>query len=206
MNARAILCFIISGVFLAFSGSGVFAGLEQSPNTWVKRSPLVDTPVSPRLGYEGACAWDNAHQVFIRYGGHNQGGGGAQYSEIWTFDPLTAKWTLKEPDTSPPGVCCAQQNVYDPVHERYVRFPAFSGSHGWQWFREIYLNNSTIWVYDLDTNLWQDLRPVPAPRVTGLRCASWDSDAQAIVIFGGEGNQEVDTNETCERTSLPQRR
>jgi fibronectin type 3 domain-containing protein len=177
-------------MFLALTGNAVFAGLEQSPNTWIKRSPLADTPVSPRLGYEGACVWDSAHRVFIRYGGHNQGGGGAQYSEMWTFDPFTAKWTLKEPDTSPPGVCCAQQNVFDPVHERYVRFPAFSGSHGWQWFREIYLNNSTIWVYDLDTNLWQDLRPVPAPKVTGLRCASWDSDAQVIVIFGGEGNQE----------------
>jgi fibronectin type 3 domain-containing protein len=190
MNKRAIVGFLIGIVVVAFSCNSVAAGLEQSPNTWVKRSPLADTPVSPRLGYEGACAWDNAHKVFIRYGGHNQGGGGAQYSEIWTFDPITAIWTLKEPDTSPPGVCCAQQNVYDPVHERYVRFPAFSGSHGWQWFREIYLNNSTIWVYDLDTNLWQELRPIPAPKVTGLRCASWDSDAQVIVIFGGEGNQE----------------
>lgn len=190
MNKKAILYLLIFSMFITLTGNAVFAGLKQSPNTWVKRSPLSDTPVSPRLGYEGACAWDNAHQVFVRYGGHNQGGGGAQYSEIWTFDPLTAKWTLKEPDKSPPGVCCAQQNVYDPVHERYVRFPAFSGNHGWQWFREIYLNNTTIWVYDLDTNLFQELRPVPAPRVTGLRCASWDSDAQVIVIFGGEGNQE----------------
>ncbi len=190
MNARAVIGFVISVMVLAFSFQAVAADLEQSSNTWVKRSPLANTPVSPRLGYEGACAWDNAHRVFIRYGGHNQGGGGAQYSEVWTFDPLTAVWTLKEPDTSPPGVCCAQQNVYDPVHERYVRFPAFSGSHGWQWFREIYLNNTTIWVYDLDTNLWQELRPVPAPKVTGLRCASWDSDAQVIVIFGGEGNRE----------------
>jgi fibronectin type 3 domain-containing protein len=190
MNARAIVVFLISVVVVIFSGRAVAAGLDQSPNTWVKRSPLADTPTSPRLGYEGACAWDNAHRLFIRYGGHNQGGGGAQYSEVWTFDPVTAKWTFKEPDTSPPGVCCAQQYVYDPLHRRYVRFPAFSGSHGWQWFREIYLNNSTIWVYDLDTNLWREFRPVPAPKVTGLRCASWDSDAQVIVIFGGEGNQE----------------
>ena len=188
MNARAILGFVICVVVVVFSGRAV--ALVQVPNTWVKRSPLADTPTSPRLGYEGACVWDNSHRLFIRYGGHNQGGGGAQYSEVWTFDPLTAKWALKEPDTSPPGVCCAQQNVYDPVHKRYVRFPAFSGSHGWQWFREIYLNNSAIWVYDLDTNLWRNLRPAPAPKVSGLRCASWDSDAQVIVLFGGEGNRE----------------
>jgi fibronectin type 3 domain-containing protein len=190
MNTKTILCFVIGVAVIILSTSTVVANFDQSPNTWVKRSPLADTPTSPRLGYEGACVWDNAHRVFIRYGGHNQGGGGAQYSEVWTFDPLTAQWMLKEPDTSPPGVCCAQQNVYDPLHRRYVRFPAFSGSHGWQWFREIYLNNSTIWIYDLDTNLWCDLRPAPAPKVTGLRCASWDSDAQVIVLFGGEGNQD----------------
>jgi fibronectin type 3 domain-containing protein len=164
--------------------------LDQEPNSWVKRSPIAGAPVSPRLGYEGACAWDSMHKVLLRYGGHNQGGGGEQGSEIWTFDPFTAKWTLKEPNMSPPGLCCDQQNVFDPVWGRYVRFPAFSGSHGWQWWREIYLNDSTAWTYDLETNLWRNLRPIPAPQVSPLRCASWDSDAQAIVVFGGEGNQE----------------
>lgn len=164
--------------------------LQQTPNTWVKRSPLSGTPPSPQLGYEAACVWDNIHRVLIRYGGHNQGGGGEQGSEAWTFDPFTAKWELKEPNIAPPGVCCEQQNVFDPVRGKYVRFPSFSGSHGWQWWREIYLNNSTVWVYDLASNLWRDLRPLPAPQVSPLRCASWDSDAQVIVLFGGEGNQE----------------
>jgi hypothetical protein len=52
--------------------------LSQPANTWVKRTPLSTTPVSPRLGYEGACVWDSRHRVVIRYGGHNQGGGGEQ--------------------------------------------------------------------------------------------------------------------------------
>src|SRR5262249_51818808 len=66
------------------------------------------------------------------WGGHNQGGGGEQNAETWTFDPATTRWALQEPNTSPPGVCCAQQNVFDPVGGRFLRFPAFSGSHGWQ--------------------------------------------------------------------------
>ncbi|UCG49513.1 MAG: fibronectin type III domain-containing protein [Phycisphaerales bacterium] len=177
-------------VLAAVGGVAVAADLSQPANTWIKRSPLPSGPAVPRLGYEGACAWDSSRNLFIRYGGHNQGGGGAQYSEIWTWDPFSGQWTLKEPDISPPGVCCAQQNLFDPLSRRYVRFPAFSGSHGWQWFREIYLNDSTIWMYDLVANRWKDLRPVPAPHVSPLRCASWDSDAQVIVLFGGEGNRE----------------
>ena len=156
-------------------------------NTWIKRTPLPSTPVSPRLGYEGACAWDGKHRVIIRYGGHNQGGGGEQGSEVWTCDPITWRWTLKEPNTSPPGVCCNAQNAFDPSGGRYIRFPSFSGSHGWQWWREIYLNDASVWTYDLASNTWRNMRPLPAPHVAPLRCASWDSDEQVIVVFGGEG-------------------
>lgn len=164
--------------------------LDQPLNTWVKRSPLPGGPPSPGLGYEGALAWDSKHRRVIRFAGHNQGGGGEQNAETWTFDPLTAKWELKEPNTSPPGACCNQQHLFDTDRGQYLRFPAFSGSHGWQWFREIYLSNSSVWSYDLGTNTWRDRRPLPAPRVAPLRCASWDSDFQVAVIFGGEGSNE----------------
>jgi hypothetical protein len=170
--------------------AGVVLSLTQPPNSWVKRSPLPGAPPSPRMGYEDAAVWDSVHHCVIRYGGHNQGGGGEQNAEVWTFDPLTAKWALKEPNTSPPGVCCAQQNVFDPVQARLLRFPSFSGSHGWQWFREIYLNDSSVWSYDLAANTWRNLRPLPAPQVRPLRCASWDSDRQVVVVFGGEGSHD----------------
>ncbi len=159
----------------------------QPTNTWTKRSPLAGTPVSPRLGYEGACVWDSRHRVVIRYGGHNQGGGGEQGSEVWTYDPLTVQWTLKETNLSPPGVCCNAQNVFDPVRNRYVRFPSFSGSHGWQWWREIYLNDASVWTYDPGENKWRNMRPLPAPHVAPLRCATWDSDEDVVLVFGGEG-------------------
>ena len=172
---------------LGWNGQSQTVNLTHPVNTWVKRTPLADTPVSPRLGYEGACVWDNKHRVLIRYGGHNQGGGGEQGSEIWTYDPLTAKWALKETNISPPGVCCNAQNVFDTARGRYIRFPSFSGSHGWQWWREIYLNDSSVWTYDLATSTWRDLRPLPAPHVAGLRCATWDRDEQVALVFGGEG-------------------
>jgi hypothetical protein len=142
------------------------------------------------MGYEAALAYDPKAGRVLRFGGHNQGGGGEQNAEVWVFDPASTKWELKEPNTSPPGVCCAQQNVFDPAGGRYLRFPAFSGSHGWHWFRENYLSNSAAWSYDLATKTWRDLRPTPAPRVSPLRCASWNSDHQVVVIFAGEGNHE----------------
>ncbi|MFN0019761.1 MAG: hypothetical protein ACKVP0_16010 [Pirellulaceae bacterium] len=158
--------------------------------TWVKLSPLQGTPPSPRLGYEGACAWDGKRGAMIRYGGHNQGGGGEQGSEIWTFEPKSAVWMLKEPNMSPPGICCGQQNLIDLTSGRYLRFPAFSASHGWQWWREVYLNDASVWSYDLPQNRWRNLRPLPAAQPRPLRCASWDAEQEVVVMFGGEGSHE----------------
>src|SRR3954462_6276601 len=73
--------------------------LDQPANTWVKRSPVPGGPPSPRLGYEAAVGYDPKARLLIRWGGHNQGGGGEQHAETWTFDPLTARWALKEPNT-----------------------------------------------------------------------------------------------------------
>lgn len=166
------------------------AALDQPVNTWVKRSPLPDGPPSPRLGYEGTIGYDPRAGLLVHWAGHNQGGGGEQHAETWLFDPRKAAWEIRHPNHAPPGVCCGQQNVYDLAGDRFVRFAAFSGSHGWQWPREIYLNNSSVWTYDHRTNTWRDLRPVPEPRVGPLRCAAWDSTHEVIVVFGGEGIQE----------------
>jgi hypothetical protein len=184
-------CHLTSGRAAEPEGTQAVVDFASLPtNAWVKLSPVEGAPPSPRLGYEGACVWDSKHERLIRYGGHNQGGGGEQHSEVWSFDPRTARWEFKQPNVSPPGVCCAQQNVFDPVAGRYVRFSAASGGHGWQWFREIYLNDSSVWTYDLATNTWRDMRPFPTAHPRMLRCASWDAEHQVIVTFGGEGSHE----------------
>lgn len=67
--------------------------IDQPANTWVKRSPLKDAPPSPMLGYEGSFGYDPVRKVVIHWAGHNQGGGGEQNAETWTFDPVTARWT-----------------------------------------------------------------------------------------------------------------
>ena len=55
--------------------------LKQEPNTWIKRSPQKDAPLSPSLGYEGSFGYDPVAKKVIRWAGHNQGGGGEQHPE-----------------------------------------------------------------------------------------------------------------------------
>jgi hypothetical protein len=185
------LLFVIGFASLSLAAEPAY--LPQDPNTWVKRSPLPSAPPSPGLSYETSLGYDPVARRVIRWGGHAQGGvkgSGEQIAETWTLDPATMKWEYKQPNRSPPPVCCAQQNVFDADQNRFLRFKSFTGSHGWQWYREIYLNNSSVWSYDLATNTWRDLRPLPEPSVGSLRCASWDTDQHVAVVFGGEGRKE----------------
>ena len=168
--------------------------LPQESNVWIKRSPLATAPPSPRMGYETSLAYDPIARRVIRWAGHAQGGfkgSGEQTSELWILDPTTMNWEHKEPNRSPPPVCCAAQQVFDTAQNRFLRIRSATGNHGWQWFRGVYLNNSSMWSYDLATNTWRDMRPLPEPVVGGpMHCASWDSDRELVVAFGGEGSQD----------------
>ena len=155
--------------------------------TWVKRHPRPgSSQPPPRMGYETSYGYDAARKLLIRYGGHNQGGGGEQNSEVWTYDLARDVWALREPNDAPPGVCCAQQNVFDDDAGRFIRFPAFSGGHGWQSRREIDLKNSSVWTYDLPTNTWRAMRPCPEIWPQPLRGAAYDPHHQITVLHGGE--------------------
>jgi len=183
----AVLAFALLPAHLAAEGP---RELVQGPNTWVKRSPLPGGPRNPMLGYEASFGYDPIAKKIIRWAGHTQSGGHEQQNETWTYDPLTAEFKLLETNTAPPGVCCAQQDVFDPVGHRFLRFRSFSGSHGWQWFREIYLSNTSVWSLDPAKREWRNMRPLPEPVVAPLRCASWDSEHRVVVIFGGENSTE----------------
>lgn len=157
------------------------------PMTWIKRTPGAGAPPNPRMGYEASMGWDAANGIVIRWGGHNQGGGGEQNFETWHYDPIRNTWTLSQTNTSPPGNCCCRDNVFDPIHRRFLRFPAFFYSHGWQWRRTGYTRDSSVWSYDAPSRTWRNLRPLPEPWPRPLRGAVWDSNAQVILVAAGEG-------------------
>ena len=85
------------------------------------------------LGYEASFGYDPIARKIIRWAGHTQSGGHEQQNETWTYDPLTATFALIDTNLAPPGGCCVQQNVFDPVGNRFLRFRSFAGSHGWHW-------------------------------------------------------------------------
>ncbi|MEX0716719.1 MAG: kelch repeat-containing protein [Planctomycetaceae bacterium] len=187
-SRRPLVASFIAVALAALAPPLAAADPEHPLRTWVKRHPNKETAPkpSPNLGYEGSIAYARDAGLLIRHGGHNQGGGGEQHAETWTYDLARDLWTLKHTNDAPPGVCCAQQNVYHDALRKFVRFPAFSYSHGWQSPREVQLKNSSVWTYDLAGDTWREMRPLPAPGISPLRGAAYDPLREVIVVHGGE--------------------
>ncbi|MCG3179522.1 MAG: hypothetical protein BIFFINMI_01858 [Phycisphaerae bacterium] len=168
-------------------GAGPLDPAAVKPGVWYKRTPLPGSPKNPRMGYEGAWAYDPYAKVILRWGGHNNGGGGEQNSEMWVYNPVSNVFKLMEPNYRPPGACCNRDQVFDTASRRYVRFPSFSASHGWQWRREVYQMQSSAWTYDYATNQWRNMRPRPEPTPGPMRGAAYDTDNDITVVCQGEG-------------------
>jgi hypothetical protein len=161
-------------------------------NQWILQSPREGAP-APRFGWEGSGAYDPFHRKWIHFGGHD---GIPQGFALFTFDPNTAAWEQKFPNTSPPGVCCVDgAATFDVANRRFVRFPGAQLGHGYQWSRGVKLKNSPVWLYDLDTNTWTNMRPPPyKPFLAneGLgslnAAATYDPNNELALVFGGQAN------------------
>ena len=130
---------------------------DQPANTWVKRSPLPEGPMSPRLGDQFELGLRPPVQEADPLGGHVAGGGGPQLSETWTYDVLAGKWDLMTPNNNPPGNCCCRENAMDPTSNKFYRFSYPSFGHGWMWTRSRFLREDSVWTYDLSTNRWTNM-------------------------------------------------
>lgn len=168
-------------------GAGDLDPAAVKPGVWYKRTPIEGAPRNPQMGYEGAWAWDPYDRVILRWGGHNQGGGGEQNSEMWAYDPVKNTFTLREPNYFPPGSCCNREQVFDLANRRYVRFPSFSASHGWQWRRMVYQMQSSVWTYDYPSNQWRNMRPWPEVTPGPMRGAAYMPDDQVTLVCQGQG-------------------
>ncbi|MEZ0263107.1 MAG: hypothetical protein ACAI43_00145 [Phycisphaerae bacterium] len=173
---------------------------DQQPNTWVKRSPTAGKPV-PKFGWEGSGAWDPANRLWIHHAGHD---GIPQGMPTFVFDPATAKWSQRFPQTSPPGVCCVDgANTFDVARGRFVRFPGGSLGHGYQWSRGVRLKESPVWLYDPKNDQWENRRPgvFPGPTTFAKNSKDWPGGLNPIgaydpvhelsISFGGGGKNTL---------------
>lgn len=142
---------------------------------WVKRHPRENAPGKPppQMGYETSYGYDWLRKRLIRYGGHNQGGGGEQNSEVWTYELDGNTWRAMRPCPEV-GLSPLRGAAYDVHHQVVVLHGGERSGHG------------TV-VYDLFTNTWHEMKP-PSPPPPGVSQPGFTYDAvhRVFVLFGSQ--------------------
>ena len=122
------------------------------------------------------CCWDAHNERVVYYVG----------STTFSFDPATRQWTQIHPAASreqPPALLLWGSLCYDPANKQVVLF----GGGG----VDAVDGRPHTWVLDVTTDTWKKLDLAVEPPA---RCNSrmvYDGRNQAIVLFGGDGQDRV---------------
>ncbi len=183
-------------LFIALLGVGSAACVEyadQPENTWVLLSPRAEKKV-PKFGWEGCGVFDPLNRVWIHQGGHD---GVPQGFALFTCDLSNGQWKQHFPNNSPAGVCCIDGSAaFDVANGKLVRFPGGSLGHGYQYSRGVRLKDSAVWLCDIGSDTWVNMRPPPykepakysKEKPGGLNAsATYDPVHEVSLLMGGQG-------------------
>ena len=146
-------------------------------DTWMKMS---DGP--PRLGQR--MAYDaESDRIIMFSGAYFQDGRFRDVQETWVYDFNSDTWTEMKPARSP-----AARHYYglsyDPKSDRVILWGGFIGKE---------VQDSNVWSYDFNTNIWLELSPESGPDPRWYHAMACDEASGRIIIYGGddEGNDEM---------------
>jgi hypothetical protein len=148
---------------------------DPAARTWTQLYPSTSPP--GRVNIEGGLLFDQAHGVFVLFGGRTT----QNANDTWIFDPTAQNWIQKTPPVSPPPRDLHAM-VYDPTHHVVVL-------HGGRDLNGNPLNDT--WVYDVGTNTWTQLSPSGNPPAIFHHSMVYDPVNQLIVLV--PGTQSNDT-------------
>src|SRR3989441_1515414 len=144
-----------------------------STNTWTQMFPAVGPPA--RMYF--AMTYDNQSDRVILFGG---GDLSSNFNDTWAYDFNTNTWTDMTPVSSPSALYWDAM-AYDSAADRVILFGG-QGSSG--------VVNDT-WAYDFKSNAWTNLAPASSPLGRDAHAMAYDSAADRVILFGGQGSSGV---------------
>jgi hypothetical protein len=153
-------------------------------STWAQQP----TPIAPSARAFAAIAYDGADSTTVMFGGYAAATNGARLlSDTWTWDG--SAWTQRNPTVAP----FARQGAvaaYDPSRGTLVMF---GGEYAAPNSLTSYLLGDT-WTWNGAT--WQQLTNVSRPPPRAFAGLAYDTDSQALTLFGGGEVDEPSSYQT----------
>ncbi len=171
----------VNGVSIMFGGldSGYTRSAETwvynySSNTWTNKNP--SSPPTARYNHD--TSFDSESGVLILYGGDI--GSETDIDDTWAYDFSANTWTNMAPSSNP-GTMRWDELSFDSSNHVSILFGGADVNAGF----------NITWVYDYSDNEWTQLYITDRPPARAHFTQAFDSDNDALVIFGGVGTWGV---------------
>ena len=137
-------------------------------DTWTNMNPATHPN---RRNYHGMTYDSKADRVVV-WGGDV---GGGQDPSVWTYDYNTNTWEeLSAENTNPPTHYYYMSFVYDESMDKIVMYGGAGGG------------NDETWVYDLNTNMWEQMIPATNPGALSRHGMVYATNINSFILFGGQ--------------------
>jgi N-acetylneuraminic acid mutarotase len=142
---------------------------DYNTDTWTNMEPRVHPEAR---NYHG-MAYDPKADRIVVWGGDLYGK--ANKTAVWTYDYNTNTWQeLDSKHANPPELRDYMNLVYDEKADRFIMYGGYP------------YGNDETWVYDLNTNTWQQMHPTNNPGIISRYAMVYAKDANKIILFGGQ--------------------
>ncbi len=146
----------------------------------------MDPSVAPPARSDPGLAYDAQSDRVVLFGGiTNEDGPWVQFNDTWAYDVDSNTWENLEPASSP-TIRHGHQMVYASGSDRIIMV----GGHTGRLAAAIFLGDT--WAYDLDTNTWTEMAPIPG-NTANFHGMTYDSESDQVVLFGGDGTTRGET-------------
>jgi hypothetical protein len=129
----------------------------------------------PAYSFGHSMVYDSESDCMIIFGGVNVDAKLAM-NDTWAYDYNTDTWTEMKPAVRPPARNF-QSMVYDSKADRVIMW----GGGAWTDAE----SDKSLWVYDYNTDTWEERKPSGGPSVRSFQNMAYDSKADRIILYGG---------------------
>jgi len=147
---------------------------DYNTDTWTNMQPRVH----PRgINFQG-MVYDSKADRVVMWGDWNKKYTPGTDNSIWTYDYNTNTWQeIKNHKKDGPAVRDFMMLAYDEKADKIIMYGGYE------------YGNDETWVYDLNTNIWQEMHPINNPGLLSRYSMVYAKDANRTILFGGQDGQ-----------------
>jgi hypothetical protein len=145
-------------------------GVPPGARTHQPPAQTIPAPRVPAARWAHWLVWDRTEGRLLLGGGRDAGG--AEFTEVWSYQPATQRWAELATGPAVP-IMNGARAVWDDVDEQVLIF----GGRADEW------NN--LWSYQPRTNTWRHLSSGELPPGRYQHTMVWAPSTRELLIFGG---------------------